>query len=744
MRLIKFLFKMLLFLLLAGALIALGYYFAVTKDVAISPEKLLLNEKTVVVYDGDGQAIDALFSPSVQQTVKIADLPSHTKDAFVCVEDKRFYRHNGFDVKRIVKAAINNLKARSFKEGASTISQQLIKNTHLSQEKTLKRKLKEWKLTRALERKYSKDEILEKYLNTIYFGHNCFGINAAAKFYFSKNATELTLGESAVLAGLVKSPNNYSPFRRPEQCIKRKAVVLALMETNKTITAIQKQAALQEPLPLQPKEGDALAYAHALFDELTAIADEKGLVIGGRVELFTYLDPDLQNHIETVHSKEVDCGKSILVADNETGGYKAYVSDVGNIRRLPGSVIKPLLVYGPAIEEDFLSPATQILDEKVNYGGYQPENYDGEYHGYVSVRTAIEKSLNIPAVKTLQAVGVKNCVQYLHKMRFPLPQEDESLALALGGMKNGFTLRELTDGYCTLANGGTYTPGGFIREIKINGQSVYQRKIKRTRVFSNATACLLTDALKTTAKNGTAKKLRTLPFQVAAKTGTTGTKQGNTDAYAISYTAKDCVSVWLGNADNAKITHTGGGLPCNIAYEAHQYLHKLYQAKGKTIPDFSLSKDVVRLALDKSAYQNEHSLLQADELAPVEQKVYELFNKNALPKQKSTRFSFPTVRPPNITTDEKGVRIDFGREYPDYYRYKIERTGKDGTKTLYYGERLPSFWDETAAEQNTYVYTLTPYYNGNGGEKITLPAIHITERLSETDKNAIKKEWWKY
>ncbi len=739
MRLIKLLFKLILFLILAGALIALGYYFAVTKNVAIAPEKLLLNEKSVIVYDVDGQKTDTLFSPAVQQTVRIADIPTHTKNAFVCVEDKRFYSHDGFDVKRIAKAALNNLKARSFKEGASTISQQLIKNTHLSQEKTLKRKLKEWKLTRALERKYTKDEILEKYLNTIYFGHNCFGINAAAKFYFSKSATDLTLGESAILAGLVKSPNNYSPFRRPEECKKRKAVVLALMQNNKKITPAQKQAALEEPLP-QRRNDSHLGYAHFMFDELSALAEKLGFTVGGKVELYTYLQPDVQSHLENMDFKSLNCGKTVLVADNATGGYKACVSDVGNIRRLPGSVIKPLLVYGPAMEENFLSPATQILDEKVNYGGYQPENYDNEYHGYVSARTAIEKSLNIPAVKTLQAVGVKKCADYLRKMRFPVPEEDESLALALGGMKEGFTLRELTDGYSALANGGEYTEGGFIREIKINGQSVYRRKIKRTKIFSKETAYLLTDTLKSTAKNGTAKKLRSLPFEIAAKTGTSGTKQGNRDAYSISYTTKDCVAVWLGNADNSKIEHTGGGVPCNIAQSVHQFLYEYY---GKSLSPFPQPDGVIKMALDKDAYEKEHTLMQADKLSPAEHHVYELFNKNAQPKQTSARFSCPTVRAPTTAIDEKGVRIDFGREYPDYYEYKIERKGKDGTKTLYFGQRLPSFWDETVAAENTYVYMLTPYYKGNAGVKITLPAIHVKERLSETDKKAIEKEWWK-
>ena len=218
--------KKILWLAILGALllasIAAGYYLAMTKDAALDPEKLILSENNLLVYDCEGDFVENVSAFAIKQTAKIENIPLRTQLAFVNTEDKRFYEHDGFDVKRIAKAAWNNLKTCSFKEGASTISQQLIKNTHLSQEKTVKRKLQEWKLTRQLEKNYSKDEILEKYLNSIYFGHSCFGIRAATKFYFGKTPEELSLADSAILAGLVKSPNNYSPFKNAEKCRKRK------------------------------------------------------------------------------------------------------------------------------------------------------------------------------------------------------------------------------------------------------------------------------------------------------------------------------------------------------------------------------------------------------------------------------------------------------------------------------------------------------------------------------------------
>lgn len=216
-------------------------------------------------------------------------------------EDKGFFKHNGFDIKRMAKAALKNMRARSFKEGASTISQQLIKNTHLSQEKTIKRKLKEIKLTRKLEKKYSKNEILEKYLNTIYFGHNCFGLESASEFYFGKQPQDLTLSDAAILAGLVKSPNNYSPFKHPENCIQRKKIVLSAMLAQGHITETEKMKALSEPLPEAPAESSLnKSYFARVFDELEELSEKYNFTLGGNIRIYTYLDPNLQNYLETL------------------------------------------------------------------------------------------------------------------------------------------------------------------------------------------------------------------------------------------------------------------------------------------------------------------------------------------------------------------------------------------------------------------------------------------------------------
>ena len=737
----KTLRKIALFLLLlfsAFVLFALSYYFIVTADARLDAQKLVLSDKNVCVYDKNHVLTETLAVGDRRITTAIKDIPLHTRSAFVSAEDKRFYSHNGFDVKRIVKAAVKNVFARSFQQGASTISQQLIKNTHLSHEKTVERKLKEWKLTRALEKNYSKDEILERYLNVIYFGHNCFGIHAAARFYFGKEPYELDLADSALLAGLVKSPNNYSPFKNPERCKQRKAIVLRAMVNNGVICERDAAQALQKPLPTKThasKENDG--YVQAVFDELSALAETHGFTVGGKIEIDTYLDENLQKRCERLVSNHEETDIAISCADVGTGGIKAYVSTVGNIKRLPASLLKPLLVYAPCLEERIISPATPILDEQVNYGGYTPHNYDDRFHGYVSVRESLAKSLNIPAVKLLETLTPQKGVQYLKKLNLSVDKDDETLALALGGMKNGFSLNELIGGYTALAHKGVYSDLSFISKVRINGVCVYNRKQIERTVFRPSTAYLTTDMLRTAATEGTAKKLRSLPMAIAAKTGTAGSKNGNTDAYALSYTTKDIAGVWLGNADNTPIEHTGGGLPCNYLYEINEQLQDDYQRNGERILPFEKPKEVVCVTLDKDDYYDRHTLSLADINSPPSHRMCEWFENGCIPLKTSTSFTKPSIVPPSIRYENGRVCIQFEKERPTYYTYKVERYDYATHTTLFIGALGDTFIDENVLPNKNYVYSVTPIYNGKEGEKIVLPAISTKRQAT------IPKEWWR-
>lgn len=739
----KFLICILSLCLLGIAFVIIGYK-SITYNTYLDSTKLTLSANRFILYDHRGETVN-LPTAKIKQSVSFEELPQYTKQAFIDIEDRRFYKHNGFDFRGVIRAIYRNVRAKSLKEGASTIPQQLIKNSHLTQEKTFKRKIREWKLTKELERKYQKDEILTCYLNTIYFGHSCFGITAAAEFYFGKQPSELSLAESAMLAGMVKSPNNYSPFRNPENCLKRRNIVLHVMCELGDISIQEKQAAVNVPLPMMNEESKYFtSYAHSVFDEINHITDTLDLTISGNVEVYTYLDQPLQKHLETLSKQIDDCDKTFLVLSHKNGGFKACVTNTGNIRRQPGSLLKPLLVYTPAMEENLLSPATPILDEPINYAGYTPKNHDGTYHGYISARECIEKSLNIPAVKVLSSLGIDKGVHYLEKLGLPVLEEDKSLALSLGGMKHGYTLNELLSAYSVFPNNGKKIECGFIDKIKINNTIVYQKSTQKQRAFSEESAYLMTDMLKSTARQGTAKKLRECPFEIAAKTGTVGTQRGNTDAYALSYTTKDCVGVWLGNADNRTINYSGGGAPCNYLKSINEFLHDEYRAHGEKIQGFTKPVNISRVALDRTSYYDTHTILLADDNSPKEYQFSELFKSQAIPLTKSTSFTSPSIPQPIVKRENDQVIIQFDGSFPKYYSYKIERYDYVTHTTLYQGGFIESFVDRIAPNKK-YVYKITPIFNKNIGKPIELPIINTSTSPSTLmeDKRILDTDWWK-
>ena len=722
-------------------------FLAVTKNARLDENKLALSKDEVRVFDKNDEAVHTLLIGAANRNFSVSALPEQVKFAFIDTEDKRFYSHGGVDYIRLARAAWNNFRAHSFKEGASTISQQLIKNTHLSQEKTIKRKLLELKLTSELEARYTKDEILEKYLNSIYFGHSCFGVKSAAEFYFSKSPEDLSLADGALLAGIVKSPNNYSPFKNHAKCLSRRALVLEAMQKNGHISEAEKLEAENAPLPVQNAVSSAdSSYLARCYDELERLADENSLRLNGEIRIFTYLDPSLQKTLsDTCALRENDERSDIISAalDLASGGFAAYYSTCGDIARSPASLFKPLCAYAPAFEEGLLSPATPIDDSPVSFGGYSPKNYGGTYGGYLPARECIARSLNVPAVKILNALSLEKSRAYLEKLGLQTDPEDFSLAAALGGVKRGYTLPELLSAYSAFARGGNYRRAGFIRRIEIDGRAVYDaasdsRKAEK-RAFSEETAALVTDVLKTCAQSGTAKKLRSLPFETAAKTGTNGDKNGNFDAYALAYTPKIAAAVWLGNADRTRISATGGGLPCNKLYS---FLRETQQKSGAE--NFSLPQSIEKIALDKTDYERDHKLTIADELAPENYKIYELFDTKRLPLARSTKFSHPAIAEPQIEYENGTVKITIPDEYPECYEYLLEREENGEKRVIYRGKRRDVFADAVESGK-TYEYSVTPFYREVFGDTIVLPAVSTKNNLPARPSEPpgiIDKDWW--
>lgn len=701
------------------------YYFAVTAGMRLNGERLTLSTESIRIYDSE----DALVQTAgKRQATAFEKLPQYLPNAFVAVEDKRFYSHNGFDYKRMGKAVLKNISSFSFREGASTISQQLIKNTHLSGEKTIKRKLKELKLTRALEAHYSKEQILELYLNSIYFGHSAFGIENAASLYFGKSAGELSPAESAMLAALVKSPNRYSPFRDAEKCLSRRNFVLKLMYEQEYLTQEEYSSAVQEPLPTQPHESEQAgnSYCARVYEELFELFPEyKSDLLNLRV--YTYLDADLQTELEKTEAQSDVCA---LVRDNQTHGLKAYYSTAGTISRLPASTIKPLLVYAPALEDNIIAPATPILDEPVNFNGYSPSNYGNTFGGYMSARYALAHSVNVPAVKIFNSLGAEKACAYMKKMNLSIEEDDYSLALALGGMKKGFTLLQLADAYATFAAEGEFTPSCTIRRVEDeSGKLLYEQKPAPRKVFSPDVSFLINDMLQTTATEGTAKKLRSLNFPVCAKTGTNGNGEKNLDAYTISYTRDDTVAVWLGNRDNSSIKATGGGLPANIALNIYKALYTSHTPSA-----FPSCNEVKKLSFDREEYEKNHTIMLSDPAAPRLFELSDYFRKSALPQGVSTRFSCPVIQNPTISAKNGAVQIVLC--HAEYYDYIVKRKNKGITEVIYEGKYRERIIDNSVRAGESYEYTVIPVYNGTEGESVTLPPVNIAP------KNDLPDDWW--
>ena len=518
--------------------------------------------EAVTIYDNVGN-----ISYSKQQTgyIELKNLQQHTIDAFVVVEDKRFFEHNGIDFKRIVGAMAENAKQGKYAEGASTITQQLIKNTQLSNEKTLKRKVSEIKLALDLEKTWTKEQILEAYLNKIYFGNNIYGLQNASWFYFGKDASELSVAQSAMLAGIINAPSQYNPITNLTSAKKRAQLVLSLMlKNNKISVATYEQAKNEELVIVQnTKQNIKNTYEDQAIKEACKILEmtEQEFLSGG-YQIATYKNQDLQNKIEGQIKSGLFAPKNqagispdtlMMICDNSQKSIVAYFGqsekDLTQIKRQPGSCIKPIFSYAPAIEKQIISSDSKILDEKVEIDNYSPSNFQEKYYGWVSAGFALEKSLNVPALKLANYVGLENCKEFSKKLGIEFAPEDTGYALALGGFTNGVTLKDLCTAYSCFATDGKFEELCFVKEIyNKDGKLVFSRQKNLKQAIKTETAKEITNMLKQTAKTGTAKKL--VGLDLASKTGTVQSSvspQKNTDAINVSYNNKYTYGAWQGN-----------------------------------------------------------------------------------------------------------------------------------------------------------------------------------------------------
>ncbi|QDF40865.1 penicillin-binding protein 1A [Bradyrhizobium symbiodeficiens] len=506
--------------------------------------------------------------------IALKDLPPYLPKAFIAIEDRRFYSHFGIDPVGILRALVTNVMHRGVSQGGSTLTQQLAKNLFLTQERTVQRKLQEVELAIWLERKHSKDEILELYLNRVYFGSGAYGVEAAAQRYFGKSAKNVTVAEAAMLAGLVKSPSRLAPNRNPEGAEARARIVLAAMADAKFITDAQAQASIGHPsYNVKPVGAGTINY---VADWIGEVLDDLVGQIDESIKVETTIDPKLQSVAEAAiidelaaKSVKFNVSQGALVAMTPDGAVRAMVGGRNysesqynravTAKRQPGSSFKPF-VYLTALEQG-LTPDTMRQDAPIEVKGWRPENYTHEYFGAVTLTQALAMSLNTVAIRLGLEVGPKNVVRTAHRLGISSKLEPNA-SIALGTSE--VSMVELVGAYAPFANGGlAVTPHVVTRIRTLSGKLLYMRQPEeRNQVVDPRYVGMMNAMMRETLISGTAKKAE-IPGWPAA--GKTGTSQDYRDAWFIGYTANLVTGVWLGNDDNSPTKKaTGGGLPVEV------------------------------------------------------------------------------------------------------------------------------------------------------------------------------------
>lgn len=670
-------------------------------------------------------------------------IPKQLADAFVALEDKRFYSHKGYDLHRMVGAMWNNVKAMSLREGASTITQQLVKNTHLSHERTLSRKLKEIAIAVKLEKEYSKQEILAMYLSVIYFGNGAYGVKQAARQHFGKDVDSLTLSECATLAGIVKNPSGYSPSKHPEAAIQRRNLVLKVMMEQNYISQEEYDNASSAPLICD--ETGAQSTDNATFyikQAAKEVCERLGItqyqLNNSGYKIYTNLDSTLQNSLaqqakikSNYKNGEISDNVSIVI-DNKSGAILAHHSSLPySVKRQAGSTLKPIAVYAPAIEEKIISLATPLVDEKLDFNGYSPRNFDDVYYGKTTVRESIKKSMNSAAVRVIDYLGAERARDYLNRFGIATQSSDANYALALGATANGIDLIQLAGAYSVLARGGIRIEPSYInritdgenklyqsRVIDINNKQIssnnsnlidyfgysypFQEDISANRTISAATSAQITSALCDTATSGTARGLSALPFSVAAKTGTAQRADGkNSDAYNVSYTTAHTLLVWHGSDDGFE--ETGGSYPTRHAYNLWKDVYK-----SNAYPTFDIQNQLVRREVDLYSTSKNKTVTFASENTPQKYRAFELF---APDYQASGISCFDLTPPISANIERTGNKVYISLTTDDIYRYTVYR--KDALGTTIIADIIPDDKDYADGENKTITIADTPLSIGN-------------------------------
>ena len=573
---IQYLFAALLAIVISGAIV-FNLYMGSLKPIK-NLDKFIPNYVTQFISSDD--VVIKTFGVYKITKVSEDEIPQILKDAIISIEDKNFYKHEGYDLLALLRSTIVNLRAGTNKQGASTITQQLARNLFLSSEKTYVRKIKELIIAHRIEKTLSKDEILTMYLNNIYLGEGAYGVAAAADVYFNKKLKDLTIAEAALIAGLPQAPSVYSPYQNEELAKTRRNQVIKRMYANKYITKEQYKEAIESPIKLRKdyisySQNKAPYFSDYVMRELMDLGYSENEISQGGYKIYTTLNYEYQQVAQDKVWSDMNAyglkGDKQQVAlfsyENTTGKILAYIGGkdysksqfdrVSQSVRPPGSSFK-VIVYTTAVEQG-MSPNMLYKDAPVEFGKWKPKNYGNKYRGQIPAFVALAVSSNVVAVQIIVDAGVQEVIRMARRMGITTPLENDS-TIALGS--NGVKLIELTNAYGVLANGGIFVkPYAVERIVSPTGKEIYSAYPNYKRVLTLDTAAKVVEMMKQVIKAGTGRAAD-IGGEVAGKTGTTDDYR---DAWFVGFTPEIVTGVWVGNDDNKSMNGlSGGGLPAKI------------------------------------------------------------------------------------------------------------------------------------------------------------------------------------
>ncbi len=627
----RILVVLLVVVLLVTSVIAGAFMGIVDNSMDVIAEEYNLNFTSIIYYidEKTNQPVeyDRIHSSENRIWVDIDQVPENLSNAFIAIEDERFREHRGMDIKRTFGAFIQWMLGND-SYGGSTITQQLVKNVTGDKDRSPLRKVTEIFRAMNLERKMSKDQIIEMYMNTIYFGAGCHGIQVASNHYFGKDVSELTVEECASLAAIVKAPTTYNPATNYENNKERRDVVLSKMAELEFITQEECEQAKAKATKVRSgateaakKNQDVKGYFvdAVINDVVEALMEKEGIsesdattmLYTGGYKIYSTVDPKVQSAIDEVYEKTSNFPSSsiqsaMVVMDPYTGQIKGMAGGIGEkttprglnratqSKRQPGSAFKPVAVYAPAIEYNVITPATLINDAPLAIGDWKPKNSGGKFLGKMTTRSAIERSQNIPAVKVMRELGPEKSFDFLTKrLGFTTLVEEEerngeiigdkNLSTALGGITDGVTVEEMTAAYSTFVNSGMYNkPITYTKVIDANGKVVLENKPKEKKAMSEETAYIMANMLTgvTTSSIGTGRSAKLSGILTGGKTGTTNS---NKDRWFMGFTPNYVGGVWMGY-DKPK-SMSGSNFCPRIWKQVMEKIHKDIQIKEIPVPD---------------------------------------------------------------------------------------------------------------------------------------------------------------